>query len=161
MKGLHNALTRQHPLISVRAKAMGHGKIGIWIDDKDQPDFDMEKIKAFAHVAAQATGRIPQWHRDHGVDLHSPKAKEGNYSKESGLHAYAKEVFESEDFLSFVVGDMKNDIPSVYGNTVFFPIAGSEAEEIAHREGKPLSVSVTDVRDFALAVYELHSKKFN
>ncbi|MFP4521448.1 MAG: hypothetical protein ACLFQK_04820 [Fibrobacterota bacterium] len=113
LKGVHTALTRKHSLISVRVKEIPDGRIGIWIDDKDKPEFDYDKLAEFSKIAGEATGRIPQYHRDHGLDLHSKKAKEGNFSKENGLHEYAKDVFGNEDFFSLVVGDMENDIPSV------------------------------------------------
>ena len=83
-----------------------------------------------------------------------PEAKTGDYYKQAGLHAYGVEAFGDVPFVKMIVGDKSNDAPRIFEGTIFFPQAGSQAEEFAAEKGIP-SVIIDDVRDFALALAEL------
>jgi hypothetical protein len=158
LKGIAEALFKTHPLISVRVKKEDDGKLSMYIDPKDKPDFDFEKVKEFAKLAGEQIGRKALPYEDHGVDLISREAEEGNYSKDAGLREYGKDAFENKPFISAIVGDKGSDIPKTIKDTIMFPLKGAEAEKIADEKSIP-SVSVVDVRDFALALAEAHRIK--
>jgi len=155
LKGLADTLFKVHPLISVRVKKEEKDKISIKIDTKDKPDFDFEKLKEFAKVAEKETGRSSFAYEDHGIDLISKEAQQGNYSKDAGLRKFAKEAFGDKPFMVAIIGDKSSDIPRTLGDVIFFPLTGSDAEPIAEEKNVP-SVKVVDVRDFALALVEAH-----
>jgi len=154
MKGLFQALVRSHPLVSVRVNQESGDKVSIRLDPQDKPGFDFAKLQEFAKVLDQATGRSALVYEDHGCDLISKEAREGDYYKQAGLHAYGLDAFGDRPFVKMVVGDKKNDAPRVYEGTIFFPQAGSQAESFAREEKIP-SVVINDVRDFSLALAEL------
>lgn len=158
LKGLAEALFKTHPLISVRVKKEDDGKLSMYIDPKDKPDFDFEKVKEFAKLAGAQIGRKALPYEDHGVDLISKEAEEGNYSKDAGLREYGKDVFANKPFISAIVGDKGSDIPKTIKDTIMFPLKDTEAERIADEKSIP-SVPVNDVRDFALALAEAHRIK--
>ncbi|MFC2075674.1 hypothetical protein ACFLT7_01200 [candidate division KSB1 bacterium] len=154
MKGLFETIMRRHPLISVRTAAVSEDKISIELDFQDRPGFDFEALKKFAARLESETGRSPLVYEDHGCDLLSEEAKTGDYYKQAGLHAYGVEAFGDVPFVKMIVGDKSNDAPRIFEGTIFFPQAGSQAEEFAAEKGIP-SVIIDDVRDFSLALAEL------
>lgn len=158
LKGLAEALFKTHPLISVRVKKEDDGKLSMYIDPNDKPDFDFEKVKEFAKLAGEQIGRKALPYEDHGVDLISKEAEEGNYSKDAGLREYGKDAFANKPFISAIVGDKGSDIPKTIKDTIMFPLKDAEAERIADEKSIP-SVPVIDVRDFALALAEAHRMK--
>jgi len=158
LKGIAEALFKTHPLISVRVKKEEDGKLSIWIDPKDKPDFDFEKVKEFAKLAGEQIGRKALPYEDHGVDLISKEAEEGNYSKDAGLREYGREAFGDKPFISAIVGDKGSDIPKTIKETIMFPLKDTDAEKISDEQSIP-SVPVKDVRDFALALAEAHRIK--
>jgi len=158
LKGLAEALFKVHPLISVRVKKEEDDKLSLRIDPKDNPDFDLEKVREFAKAAENETGRKSLVYEDHGVDLISKEAEEGNYSKDAGLREFGKEAFGDVPFILAIIGDKDSDIPQTLDNALFFPQKDSDAEPIAKEKNVP-SVSVIDVRDFALALAEAHRIK--
>ncbi len=154
MRGVYQALVKEHPLISVRVEREG-GKFSIWIDDQDAPGFDFEKLKQVAPVFEKRCGRKALIYEDFGVDLIAPAVEKGNYGKDSGLRAFGRDAFGNDDFLSIIIGDKRSDIPKTLDKTLMAAQKGSQAEQIANDEGIP-SFNPLDVRDFALAMAEAH-----
>jgi hypothetical protein len=154
MKGVYQALVKEHPLISVRVE-QADGKFSIWIDDQDAPGFDFDKLKDVAPVFEQRTGRKALIYEDFGVDLIATAVEEGNYSKDSGLRAFGRDAFGSDDFLSIIIGDKRSDIPKTLDKTLMAAQKGAQAEQISNDEGIP-SFNPIDVRDFAVAMAEAH-----
>ncbi len=156
MKGFYSALFRKHPLISVRVMPEQGDMLSIAIDENDKPGFTFEDLKKFGEKAKAITGRDILVYEDFGVDFMSPKVKDGNYSKDSGLRAYGREAFGNDNFLAVIIGDKKSDIPKKTENTLMFALQGSDAEPVVRGMPHLASVFPKDVRDFALAVSEAH-----
>ncbi|MFC1544693.1 hypothetical protein ACFL4X_00860 [Gemmatimonadota bacterium] len=154
MKGVYQALVKQHPLISVRVEH-GSGKFSIWIDDQDAPGFDFEKLKSVVPVFEKRSGRKALIYEDFGVDLIAPAVEKGNYSKDAGLRAFGRDAFGNDDFLSIIIGDKRSDIPKTLVKTLMAAQKDAQAEQIANDEGIP-SFNPIDVRDFSLALAEAH-----
>ncbi|MBW7995195.1 MAG: hypothetical protein FVQ81_01230 [Candidatus Glassbacteria bacterium] len=154
MKGVYQALVKEHPLISVRVENAG-GRFAIWIDDRDAPGFDFEKLKAVVPVFEKRSGRKALVYEDFGVDLIAPAVEEGNYSKDAGLRAFGLDAFGNDDFLSIIIGDKRSDIPKTLDKTLMAAQKDTQAEQIANDEGIP-SFNPIDVRDFAVALAEAH-----
>jgi hypothetical protein len=155
MKGFYSALFRKHPLISVRVKKEEGGKLSFVIDDKDKEGFTFEDLKKFGERAKELTGRKVLVYEDFGVDFMSPKA-EGKYSKDTGLREYAKEAFDSSDFMCAIIGDKKSDVPINTDGVIMFALKGADAENIVKGMDDLPSLYPNDVRDFALALAEAH-----
>lgn len=156
MKGFYTALFKTHPLISVRVKKESGDMLSITIDENDKPGFTFEDAKKFGEKAKAVTGRDVLVYEDFGLDCISPKVKEGNYSKDSGLREYAKEAFGTGDFMCAIIGDKKSDIPKNTKGVLMFAIKGSDAEKITRGMADLPTVNPNDVRDFALALSEAH-----
>ena len=154
MKGVYQALVKEHPLISVRVENAG-GRFAIWIDDRDAPGFDFEKLKAVVPVFEKRSGRKALVYEDFGVDLIAPAVEEGDYSKDAGLRAFGRDAFGSYDFLSIIIGDKRSDIPRTLDKTLMAAQKDTQAEQIANDEGIP-SFNPIDVRDFAVGLAEAH-----
>ena len=155
MKGFYQALVKKHPLISVRVAAPSAGRLALWIDEKDAPGFDFEKLKAVVPHFEKNAGRKALVYEDFGVDLIAPRVEDGNYSKDAGLRAFGRDAFGSDDFLSVIIGDKRSDIPKSLDRTLMAAQKGTSAEKIARDENIP-SFYPLDVRDFAVAMAESH-----
>lgn len=156
LKGVAEALFKTHPLISVRINKADGGKVSIQIDPKDRKDFaEFDRVKQFAAMLETSTGRKALVYEDHGVDLMSKEAQDGGFCKDAGLREYGREAFGNDNFISAIIGDKGSDIPKTLRNTLFFPLIGSDAEPLAKERNVP-SVPVIDVRDFSLALSEVH-----
>jgi len=154
MRGVYQALVKKHPLISVRVERAG-GKFSIWIDDKDAPGFDFDKLKSVVPAFEKNSGRKALVYEDFGVDLIAPAVEKGNYSKDAGLRAFGRDAFGNDDFLSIIIGDKRSDIPKTLTRTLMAAQKGAQAEQIANDEGIP-SFNPIDVRDFSVALAEAH-----
>ncbi len=155
MRGLYKALVKTHPLIGVRVQRAGEGQLALWIDERDKPGFTFESLKALVPQFETRTGRKALVYEDFGMDLISPAVEAGNYSKDSGLRAFGRDAFGSDEFLSIIIGDKRSDIPKTLTRTVMAAQKGTQAEQIAVSENIP-NFNPIDVRDFAIAVAEAH-----
>lgn len=153
--GIYQALVKKHPLISVRVEQPEPGRLAIWIDEEDKPGFTFEDLQKLAPVLEERTGRHALVYEDFGADFISAAVEEGNYSKDSGLRAFGRAAFGSDDFLSIMVGDKRSDIPKSLDRMLMAAQKDMDAERIANEENIP-SFNPIDVRDFAVAVAEAH-----
>lgn len=154
MKGLYDGLFKKHPLISVRVQKEEDGRLSIRIDENDKEGFTFKDVEAFGEKARAATKRDVLVYEDFGVDFMSPKVKEGNYSKDSGLRAYGKEAFGGDDFLPVALGDKNNDIPKDITKIIMCALKDSQADPTVRDMDGLAYLHPVDVRDFALALAE-------
>jgi len=151
LRGIFEALARRHPLISVRWHRAEGDMCFFEIDPQDKPGFTFSDLQVIGDIITQKTGRRCMVYEDFGIDCFAKEVDEGDYYKQAGLDAYGRDVLAGEPFVKIIVGDKANDAPRVFEGTLFCPQKGSEAEQYA-AENKIPSASVTDVRDFALAI---------
>jgi len=151
LKGIFEALARKHPLISVRFKRVQGDLVSFEMDSNDKPGFAFPDLEKLGGLLTKRTGRRCMVYEDFGIDCFSKAVDEGDYYKQSGLHAYGRDVLSGAPFVKIIVGDKANDAPKVFEGTFFCPQAGTQAEKYAAEKKIP-SASVGDVRDFALAL---------
>jgi 6-phosphofructokinase 1 len=157
LRGIYQAFARKYPLISARYRRepqRGANWVSCVLDSVDKPGFGVTELRRLGEQLKARTGRRVMVYEDFGVDSFTRQADEGNYFKQSGLHAFGKDVFGDDDFVEIIVGDKPNDAPKVFQQTLFCSLAGSEASEYA-KEKKIVYCDVGDMRDFALALRDI------
>jgi hydroxymethylpyrimidine pyrophosphatase-like HAD family hydrolase len=151
LQGIFEALARKHPLISVRYRRVKGDLVSLEMDANDKPGFKFPDLQKLGETLTKRTGRRCMVYEDFGIDCFAKAVDDGDYYKQSGLHAYGKDVLAGAPFVKIIVGDKANDAPKVFEGTLFCPQVGTQAEKYAAEKKIP-SALVGDVRDFALAM---------